>query len=377
MKRFLASLSTATLLASPLSALAMMPGELLSKLSTMTAPSSTTLELHGHAEDVYFSVWASGSQAGTFMHPDAKAKWKATIDVVQGAMKVRAKVQLRMFQNTVYFKLDSIDGSVDDLLGTFSWELLQKPWARMALDDGTMTDMPTMESFMGDPMMLEMLNGFFDVTEDRFPGGKAYTLTPSMSFLAHMDMPPGARLDLKIRVNTTNDGIPNYAGITAIVEDPSEGLSMTLTAETQRSGDQVYVEVPKDAMSWEEMEWHLDSLMGGGAPMFPSFPMMDGEAWMPDVSDMPMEDDWNDEMESQPEWWMPGMDAKADEYWDPTMEDEWSSWPSLIEEEAPTWIGDDCDAEVGTPAYLYLMRKGACPNTGPGAGSRDEKYRSY
>lgn len=417
MRRLIASLSLAGLL-SPLAASAQwtMPSQVFLALNDMSS-STTSVEMHVHAEDVYVSVWANGSQQGTFMSPDSRAKWKATIDVVQGPVSVRMKGQMRMNENIVYLKLDTFEGSLDDLLGTFSWSLLQKDWVRIPLGEMLgMGDMPFESMMMQDPVLLTQLDEFFSVSERRFPGGYAYTLTPSPAFLAMLDLDQGAVMDMEIKVDTNADRTPVFASVAIDMSDPVTGMTMRMDGKTQGSRDPVYVEVPKNTISLEELEAHLQSLDFFGSPWVG---MPEGVDWMHEGNNWGETDEWN-----SPSSVMPCMDPNSEEFWnsdwsdedwipcesdgtwtddgwteeeDTWMEDVWSEdtgieacgdegsssywsdidsywsdeemeWiPCSSHLDVPTWI-DGCMAEPGTPAYVLEIRRGTCKPDGVGRG---------
>ena len=140
MKRLTLAVSAALLL-SPLvaAAAAMTPGELFTQLQESGSPRSFSVTVHGESQGTYVSVWANGVQQG--MSPDDMTiSTKATVDIVQGDMKVRLKGEVMVVDGMVYVKVTNFNASVMNAFAAFTAVANQKQWFGMPLDMAMIKD---------------------------------------------------------------------------------------------------------------------------------------------------------------------------------------------------------------------------------------------
>lgn len=353
MRRTLAALvSTLTILTpSPAFAEFTSPADVVSALLQNTAPTMSKLEMHMHVDDVYVSAWGSGALQGKLTESDGKLRWNMTVDVAYQGLTVRMKFQAVAFQQKVYARLQSIDGAYQDMFGALSGTFAQKKWLMMPLETLLQhLDAPSPEGWDTQELR-DTVTSLFALSGTRNPTGWTYTLTPRDE--GAMQMIRGAT-EFTLKVDTDRGDLPQFARLTVRGADQAANMDLTLTAEVQVSPYPVYVDVPKEAMTVEELEDYLRALesMGSATGIFPEFP-----AAMP----VPMPEEqmptWEEVEESlwESDWEFPLEDAASDDTW--SLEEDWG--------------GDTgCTAAVGTVEYIGLMRAGRCPDIGPGRGSQ-------
>ncbi len=175
--RRLSIVLTTLFLLSPLTASAAYttPSEILDAMQTGTPHSFSATAHAASANKMYVSVWANGNLEGN--DPTTIKFWtKATVDVVSGDMKVRAKVELMMMDGVLYAKLNSLDGSMKNIFASLSATFRQNVWLKMPLDTDASALLPEHAYFLptGDIYDADTI---FNVTSVSNKKGTLSTLT--------------------------------------------------------------------------------------------------------------------------------------------------------------------------------------------------------
>lgn len=303
---------------------------------------------NGHADDVWFAVWASGASEGSPAEIlGAKAKLKMTVDVVRGGMKLRIKGQILVHNGNVYAKLDSIDGGYQDVFMSFKAMFGQNVWLRIPLTDAMFA------SELNEVMMPDVAAEAeaFTMTHTKTKSGNTYTLslTPdaavemsdmlrtmlnaqqtgvSDDFFPFRDL-ANESLDMTMKVDTNAQD--QYQSSTFSLEWMGGNAKMSMTGKAQRQSSPVYVEVPKNAWTMEDVEKHYNELMG--------IPSYEEEDWTVPMMDEGMtEDGASFDSVDTDEWWQPVEDANTPSY------------------------SDDCwNPDVSPLKKLQMQRSGECP----------------
>ncbi len=375
MRRSIGIASLFTLLAAPISALALAgsPAALLSQMNFRGNPHTMEMELHMHHEETHISLWMKGASEGK-TPAQTKAWEEFTVDIASDGHFLRAKGAIRAVHGTAYIKLLSVEGDpAMDMEAFRSWT--QKPWIKITMPEESMQQpsfiagftmgMQAIDSAITEEDVRTVLNAvtdaLFTLESERFQSGMAYSLRlaphglhkamqavqssmmgDALGFhLEQMDLPGNLPINLHIRVNTNTTGELVFAKWYAATE--MEGTSLVLQGKTQWKSSPVNVEIPKETMSWEEFsgEWDREMMEMGSMN------------W-----EMPT-DDWNEILEDEDEWLE---DEEGDD-------DQWESddndLPShVLPPRAHHWNripqGNLCTATPGTSAFLQQARKGSC-----------------
>ncbi len=128
MNKLFFTLSTASLMLMPTAALAAFdtPGKLITSIQEQSGR-SFQMSVHSQQKSTYVSVWANGASEGTT--PEAmKLRTNATVDVVQGDMKVRAKGEVLVLDGSLFLKLNALQGNYTSAFGSFAINGYQKQW---------------------------------------------------------------------------------------------------------------------------------------------------------------------------------------------------------------------------------------------------------
>jgi hypothetical protein len=378
MRRSIAVASLFALVASPISALAiaLSPSALLSQMNFRGNPHTMEMELHLHHAETHISVWMKGACEGK-TPAQTKAWEEFTIDIANDGHFLRAKGAIRAVHGTAYMKLLSVEGNPPmNIEALRSWT--QKPWVKITMPEKGM-DQPsfitglTMGMQAADSAITEedvrtvldaVTDALFAVESERFQTGMAYSLrlTPHGLHKAmqavqssmigdalglraeHMDLPGNLPVNLHIRVNTNTASELVFAKWYAATE--IEEISLVLQGKTQWQSHPVYVEIPKETMSWEEFsgEWDREMMDMGS---------MDWE--------MPT-DDWDEILEEEEEdEWLED-EEEDDDQREESSEDALPirALPRRDRSVEQTRQRESCTATHGTPAFLQQARKGGC-----------------
>lgn len=330
MRKLVSLAMAASMLLGPATALAEFstPSDLLTATRDESRPQNFSITAKGHADDVWFAVWASGASEGSVRNlMSSKGKVKFTFDIVRGGMKIRAKAQLLVQGGNVYVKLDSIDGGYQDVFMTFKAMFGQNVWLKLPLDDAMFA------SELNQAMMPDVAAeaAAFNMTHTKTKGGHTYTLTltpeaavemsdmlrealgaqnagTSDDFFPFRDL-ANESLDMSMKVDTNNQDVYQHSSFTLHWMGGNAEITMNGTA--QRQSTPVYVEVPKNAWTMEDVEKHYNELMG-----VPSYE----EDWTTPTTDEGMTEDGAtfDSVDTN-EWWQPVDDSTtySEECWNP------------------------------------------------------------
>lgn len=136
MKKLTLSFSSALLMLAPTVALAAFdsPRALLTAVQEQSGR-SFSMTVHGASQGTYVTLWANGASEG--ITPDTtKLRSTATLDVVQGDMKMRAKGEVLVADNMLYAKLNSVNGTLSNTFGSFVLSGYQKQWLSLPFSEG-------------------------------------------------------------------------------------------------------------------------------------------------------------------------------------------------------------------------------------------------
>jgi hypothetical protein len=108
---------------------------------------------------------------------DMQLTTKATVDVVSGDMKIRAKGEVMVVDGMIYLKLSSVDGSMSSDVATVSGKLVQHKWVKMPFD-ATGIDITQNPAFsLTDADLSNPENTFAMTSAVTSNGGTTYTLS--------------------------------------------------------------------------------------------------------------------------------------------------------------------------------------------------------
>ncbi len=182
MRRFLSSLLIAFFAFQPVVASAFFdtPAELSQGIRN--DPTARTLEgqARGNAGTTYFSLWMKGAQQGMGWE-DGSLDLHMTIDVdaPDQHLKMRLKTDIMLLEKTLYVRLNTIEGSVEDEMMLINLKMLQKKWIMIPLDQSGMPDLATLEEEL-QATASEMNNDLFSLERSPTAAGSHYSmrLTP-------------------------------------------------------------------------------------------------------------------------------------------------------------------------------------------------------
>jgi hypothetical protein len=173
MKKLSLSLISAALFLAPSLALAayQTPGELIRAIQAGSARGFQVMA-HGEADQSFVSVWMNGASEGNTTE-STNVRTNATIDIVRGGSKMRAKGEMRVTDGSLYLHLDSLSGP---LAKPFS-SLIKDEWATLPFTREMATEMTNGFAFdLGsfDPAVADEL---FTLKQTQNNGVDTYTLT--------------------------------------------------------------------------------------------------------------------------------------------------------------------------------------------------------
>ncbi len=277
MRRLLASLTVAgTLLAPQLSLAAFQtPGEFFDTLSHDTRAHTAASEVHVTAKDMSMAAWISGTSQGTELS-DTRADMQATIHVQMPDHLVKAKVQMKIADETMYFLIESLDAGNDPALMTAMSSVKLNQWYALSLkSDPSMPSADEIEQSR--QQVLQMVDQMLTLQASAANGGTQYTLGLSRQFRRQMapllrDLAKQMGKSMGLRVAGTPvvnvsikadaDGndllrmMKYYASMTA-----GKQLSFVMQGTTQPTGN-LNVTAPTDAI---DLTQQLESA-GSNAP---------------------------------------------------------------------------------------------------------------
>lgn len=126
----------ASLLLAPVSAFAAYstPADLMTAVQDEKIPRAFSLTAHSMSNGTYVSIWAGGTQQGKDV-ASMQMNTKATVDMVRGSMKIRAKAELIVTGGMLYVKLLSLDGAYASPFASVSAAIKQQQWISLPLDE--------------------------------------------------------------------------------------------------------------------------------------------------------------------------------------------------------------------------------------------------
>lgn len=184
MRRLSLALSLSLLLPSIALAAYDTPSDLFSMIHDMSTGKSFSITAHGAREGTYVSVWANGSAQGEGLMMNMTTK--ATVDIVQGDMKIRAKAELMATGGMLYARLTSVDSSYLSDFGSFSAMLKQRQWIMVPMDEAMLNEVTGGMSLTG---MAEMNADAFRIqATPGKSGGTIYSVTLNPDYAANIAM---------------------------------------------------------------------------------------------------------------------------------------------------------------------------------------------
>jgi len=131
----------ASLLLAPLSAAAAYssPADLMAAVQDEKIPRAFSLTAHSMSDGTYVSIWAHGTQQGKDV-ASMQMNTKATVDIVRGSMKIRAKAELIVTGGMLYVKLVSLDGAYASPFASVSAAIKQQQWIALPLDEAMLQE---------------------------------------------------------------------------------------------------------------------------------------------------------------------------------------------------------------------------------------------
>ncbi len=274
MRRLLASLTVAgTLLAPQLSLAAFQtPSDFFDALSHDTRAHTATSEVHVTAKDMSMSVWTSGATQGTEIGT-MQGDMKATIHVQMPDHTVKAKVQMKIVDETMYFLIESLDAGNDPALAAAMGQVELNQWYTVSLKNDA--SMPTADEIeTSRQQVLQMVDQMLTLQASAANGGTQYTLGLSRqfrrqmapllrNFAKEMGKSTGLRiagtpvLNVSIKADADSNDLLRtmkyYASMAA-----GKQLSFVMQGTTQPSGD-LNVTAPTDAI---DLTRQLESAAG-------------------------------------------------------------------------------------------------------------------
>ena len=158
------------MLLAPVSSLAEFthPSELFILMSKANLPVGFSGELHGNVDNFWFSAWLSGSSKGTNI-ANATGEVNGTFDVAKDGGKARVNFEMRVVDSNVYFYVDSIEGTYDDMVWHSALSMKTKTWVKIPVPADMAMDMTAADFSEMDSML--------QLTTRALTNGTAYDIT--------------------------------------------------------------------------------------------------------------------------------------------------------------------------------------------------------
>jgi hypothetical protein len=275
--------------------------------------------LHSNADKYWFSAWVSGSSKGTSVS-NATGTMKGTFDIAMDGGKARVKFEMRVVDSTVYFYVDSIEGTYDDMLWHSALSMKTKTWVKISVPPELGMD-PSAADFTAMDEMLQMTartltNGTaYDIT---FTRDAARDMLKNLRDMDHPEwedafsaIPRTATFHMTVSTNKS-DAFTQASG------DLTLG-SKKLTMNAKGSAwvlPSLTVKAPAQSISIEDWTSPLMNGLGGG--MFDNSSDNNSNWDIPDNSDwdMPTDSNWGNPSdnweESSPTDMIPEGDCRLD-----------------------------------------------------------------
>lgn len=178
MRRFLSSLLIASFVFQPVAASAFFetPADLSQGIRNDPTARTFDGQARGRADTTYFSLWMNGVQQGTDWK-DGSLDLHMTIDLdaPDQHVKVRLKADIMLLEKTLYVRLNTIEGNVEDELMLINLKMLQKKWMMVPLDQSGIPDLATLEEEL-QAAGGELSNEFFSLERSPTAAGSHYSI---------------------------------------------------------------------------------------------------------------------------------------------------------------------------------------------------------
>jgi hypothetical protein len=306
--------------------------------------------VHANSGKTYVSVWSSG--VSEISNPQTMQLWgKATVDIVHGGLNMRVKGEGMAVDGNAFFKLNSLNGSYKNLLGSFSMSALQNRWLKTAMDpmmmganpmemdmmqgdtDAALNDMFMMDSVStksGTTYTLTLSPGFAPVVAQQIRDMLGETEPASTDFLPWRELAEGMHFTLTIKTNAKDEFIASN------MELSMAGTNSNFTAVSKgTAAAALHLKAPANAMT-------LDEAMATFSDLEDDMP----------ANDTSMNDNWSVTSGSERE-------DTTDSSWSDDMTDS-SSFDS-VDDTVVLPTADCTDPSLTDLQLLQLARNGACP----------------
>lgn len=268
------------------------PAELMAAVQGKSVPRSFTVTAHAMNDDTFVTVWASGAEQGT--DPQTiQMTTKATVDVVKGKLRIRAKAELLATGGMLYARLVSFDGSYQSAFASIAGVVKQQKWVSMPLDEA-MLDQITGGSAMNvssaDPAQAD--NMFHMQSKPGKNGGTVYTLTLTQDYAstlaqlirqmlndqstANDDFFPWRQLAEGMRFESTvmTDAHDAFVSSVFSLSTASSASSLSISGSEQKLAAALSVKAPSNAITMDQALATFNDLQpgvpaSGMAPMMP------------------------------------------------------------------------------------------------------------
>lgn len=361
------------------------PSELLRSIEFDGTPRNFSTQIHTRVEDVYTSAWVNGSAEGRT--PETlKAKFNATVDMHESGVTMRSRFEATIYNEVVYLRLKSFEGdSVFDISSPEANSLIGK-WIAVPIDPASLSDthdyaeaIAMVQEMTGDDSMTvedlneigkNILDSMLTMEKKQFTGGYAFSIKLRPDFLVSLmatmssvfpDFPVAQddlqamaaqslvneMVNLHIKVDTNSAGEFLYAKFYLSINPPDDSMTMVMEGKTVAQDTPVYIDVPKEHLSLEELASLLSAID-------PTMPMLTPNTWE--------EDDWG--TASEPTTRVRRTTRGGSRAISPRV-------PARRSYTTTTSWDPRCSS-ANSVQYTFLMRKGLCPaewDTRPGRGS--------
>ncbi len=336
----------ASLLLMPATTLAALstPGELMTVMQDNSVPRSFSVTAHAMSDGTYVSVWANGAEQGT--DPSTMTMTtKATVDIVKGKLKIRAKAEIMAVNGMLYARLTSFDGTYQNAFASLSAMLKQQVWVSMPLDEAMLDEITGgngLHMTSGDPSQAEHM--FQMQSKAGKNGTTVYTLSLTQDYAVTVaqliremlndessssdDFFPWRQLAEGMRFESTivTDAKDAFISSAFSLSTASTTSSLSITGTEKRLGAALNVKAPAGALT-------MDQALASFSDLEQDVP----GSMMPTVPEEMMEP--------------------------PSMMEVEATFDSVDEETTPAYSADCNDPSLTAQQLFTLQRGGFCPTT--------------
>lgn len=108
--------------------------DVLDALQFKNRPVDLSLEAHATYEDIHAALWMKGSMEGEDLMSQ-KMTMRMTADVAYPEGSARARMQMRVVDQTMYVLVESIEGSSSDELSSLAGSIENQQWYSLSLSE--------------------------------------------------------------------------------------------------------------------------------------------------------------------------------------------------------------------------------------------------